>query len=813
MIKLLKIKDSIQEWVDKVNNIINLNNVDGSFSIRNENVTYTNTEVNVSGGYIRVGYITKTVPDKQLILPTDSILIIGIDSDDLSIKYNHENNPIANITTELYRVKTNNVRITEVVELRTWVSENANQSSIAPTSPIGSAGLELSGTGAGWKTSITVPSTSGFESVGKVWLLGATNKEPSNLNTNNLSVSAITKGFSESSDVEFSYKVSYFSFTTGEYSPSSPSSTVSISSSDLQNFSLTQNIGLTLSRPDASSGILVYRRVGLGVDYKLISVLGPSELGFQTSNISFIDYWTWSVAVWADKDINGYINNNIKMLPQVAPSSSGGGWTSADIDRVDYNNNIIYFKNSVYFKNTFWVYPDHTDRLQDLIDKKGYIEIPRGETWIKSLSIPVGTTLYGHGVLSKIKRLPWCGGDDLHMLSGEPSQEEGDMNFEARMLSIQGNAINQWMPDVNSNSKLSTVKLNGRGIKINNCAVEDVRGSALWFNDDDGAGLVELVEIHNSKIEGGGLDLRETTYPVYCRGAKNIHTSNNTFASFTESVDFTGLRNAVITPNIIRDCGSGLLLFGAINTISSPNVIIGPNGEYIQSSDQLNSEFDSVNIRLVPGEDYVSPSVVYQEGGELFNLSANNGKLTTAINELTIINGSEVIGNDYTTIENTENEYIVLNNSVQFDRGEVSWRIPSSNVNDLLDRANINTLRDTNPNSQGLVYRILQTEYPVIANISNGSYDNSSGLYELTVIDDRIITGFAGLSIVGVGDVVRIFNHSTTPDLTNIEGKVMSINTITNRVIVDFETEISTAGDTGQLALKNTFTIVKGKIN
>jgi hypothetical protein len=196
---------------------------------------------------------------------------------------------------------------------------------------------------------------------------------------------------------------------------------------------------------------------------------------------------------------------------------------------------------------------------------------------------------------------------------------------------------------------------------------------------------------------------------------------------------------------------------------------------------------------------------VYQENGDFFDFTANQGQLTGIINELTKTNNVEELSTDYSETLGGD-DYIAFTNDGDVN-GAFAFRIVASRVSDLLSRASYTQLVANNANSQGLVYRIVATEYVPQKTINGNGNQIAGSHYEVPVTDT------AGLNLE---DIVRLVGHNTTPPTGGINGTIKTINTISNTIGIDLGDgfgDITVIGNAGQVALQNNFVVAKGKIN
>ena len=694
---------------------------------------------------------------------------------------------------------------------------NAN---IQTENSIGTQGTPVAGAG-NQGNQITVDSSviAAFEEGGNIKLYGASLTNTAQTNTG-LNLALARVGFNSPGvdpATTFSYKIAQFDFTTGKFCATDPAVNIDILTSDLNNFNNVNNIQLTLARENSSKGLLIYRQVGTEIDYKLITVLGTKELGTNSQNIQWTDYYTYDQTPWNHKDAANAFDSTSGVIhfPVTAPSSASLGWFDATIDSVDTNTNVITTVEDFYPEATMLVYNDDTETLQEKIDlavstNLNVLELDARIYYVSQLDMPKNFTLYGAGEQTRLNKLPWStnvtsGSNEIITIDTYAADAE---KMTVRQMQINGNAQNQYLVDDDTFAyKNYAIRLFGEDIIIENIELTNVIAGGIYSYDE--TLNTSDVAIYQCQINSGGLTYRYEHGPIVVTEAQSVRITQNSIKDFTSYIDFSAVQKGVIANNIVENCGSGIFGFGIINSIINPNVLIGPAGEFIPNPDILNSEYDSVNIRLETGVDYNSPSIVYQENGVNFDLAANQGFLSSAINELKKINGVETISTDYTqTAGGTDYISFLSSPTVDPTEGELRFRITQTLVDDLLSRANFETLYAADTNSVGLVYRIFTTEYVPLTNLVTQSpvtnSDQGGGVYRVEVED---VSGFSE------NDVVRLVNHSSTPSLATTDGTITAINNVAGTIDIDFGTTITGVASNGSLALKNTFVVVKGKIN
>lgn len=633
----------------------------------------------------------------------------------------------------------------------------------------------------------------------------------------NLGVQVSRVGFGtpdgSGNEVTFSYRVAQMDQVSGKISAVTAAADITIEPEEITDFNNNKNIQVVVSRASSSHNVLIYRKVGAEVDYTLHSVLGPKELGVSLSNIVFTDYYDFDVTPWSKRTNQGLFNANSGLVhvPLVAPGSPKLGWVDTEITNVNSETNTLTVANQYYATtSTIEVVVDDTVAVQAAIDaakaqNRNSLSLENRTYFIKRLELPSGFTLKGSGDQTRIIKQYWSTeqaiGDNaiVRPKSGYASYS----NITIRDLRIDGNAQNQYLASDTTNDYLNyAVYLYGNDLLFENIELDNVVGGGIYAYDSS---ITQNLTVLNSEITGGGLTYSFDWFPLFADECRSVKVAHNTFRDFPGPVRISAVQKGIVSPNIVDNCGEGIFAYGATKIVLTPNVLLGPAGEFIANPDVLNSEYDSVNILLESGIDFNSPQYVYQENGAFFDFTANQGRLTGIINELTKTNNVEELSTDYSETLGGD-DYIAFTNGGDAN-GAFAFRIVASRVSDLLSRASYTQLVNANANSQGLVYRIVATEYVPQKTIQGNGNQLAGSHYEVPLTD---------VSGLNLEDVVRLVGHSTTPPTGGVDGTIKTINTISNTIGIDFGSafgDITVVGNGGQLALQNNFVVAKGKIN
>jgi len=640
---------------------------------------------------------------------------------------------------------------------------------------------------------------------------------------------------------------------------------------------------LSLTRSSGEYGMLIYRgSTSDSQEAELIAVLGPRELGSITSGIIFNDQGTFTRTEWSTKtnDTNAFTvegvasgrmdadystPSNMVYFPQRPPVENkiangdvnARGYVTATVEKV-HNKKTLRFSEKLYHGNNYVeVVHDNTEGLQSAINEfrdlaLRNIVLPDGVYYTSRLTIPDNFAVLGNSKRAVLKTIPWNFDhyDDLVNPNDKgcilTPQTDAPRNITFRNLTIDGNMVNNvtWT-ETQSNFPMSFPQ--GQDLVYDNIDVVNTVGSGLYALDND------RIRISGSKFRNGGLAYGEddALTPLYVASSTFTTISDNIFENWTSAIDASVTRIGTIIGNTIRNCGSGLLVFGSGNLLSSPNLIMGTDDEFIPAVDTMDSDFDSINVKLEPGVDYQSPSMLYLRRGEPMHLGTadvqvggvaipeTSVELSADILMLTKLDNVEslaTIGGDFDYTENSAGDPIInvpINgNGGDFglNNGYFQWKITSANAQQLPSFSALKTAWEaTSPPSGesmlGLIYRIKATEYSY-AYESDGrifvdnfdQIDSNTGKFTLKNNDDKFI--FA------VGDVIKPLNVSGAG--INFSGSEFTVTAIESdgagkfRIVADTSTDLSSAtdkdysgdsdADKPYLIIRNTIILAKGRL-
>ena len=672
-----------------------------------------------------------------------------------------------------------------------------------------------SGTGAIVSTKLQVSgiSTARFAVGEKVKLFGVT------LASDSTSISNVPAGCSfakvgiTSSGTTYRYWLAQYDYRSGKVGLSSQIEPgIGVTMTTLGNFNDLDHISLTIARTETTSGILVYRSEDSATigDAKLVAILGPKELGGGTSGISWKDYGPYERTEWSSKNVKNEFDEDQIHFPNIASATAKKGWAIDSI--VSIGSSSIRVDNNYTLNSapTVKVVHDNTygfaNAINDaVVGEVNSLIIPGGTYLIESIGIPTGFTLRGDGRSTIIKQQYFAndltdgGGNSLDFngklinVSGTPT------NLTIQNLTIDGNNTNNILFDGELDNYLVYLE-NITSSLISDIEIRNSPGNGLYVYNS------ERLSLQGSSFIDGGLTDRYPFYPINAQESEVLRINNCLFENYSGSVDISVTSIASINGNIIRNAGTGLRLYAASKVNTSNNIILGPADEFVPTPDIYDSDFNSVNITVQKNINFTSPVFLYLENGEAKNLSSSQVSITAGIG--TIVNiglSSESLGTKFLNFN------IPTPDAGTFGRG-------NGYVQLTLNSGQTNTLEI----GSILGYEIIGTEFLTIpvglttsVGIASGTWNTiGAGATNYTVT----LSDFNQFSGISTGDIVKLQNHSVTPDLSSTELTVeskISINSATKTlklVLPSSVTSVTNGDSSGTINIKNTFIIAKGRV-
>lgn len=671
-----------------------------------------------------------------------------------------------------------------------------------------------------------IPSTVGFITDQYIKIFGVTDSSdsvnPPTPRTADCSFSKTGSG----TGFTYYYWISEYHLRNGKIGISSQISNLNgVSHIGLDDFNLDNHITLVLARQDTSHGLLVYRQkyVGTGTDgnadasqAKLTAILGPKELKGNTSSITWKDYGNFDQTAWSPKGTDNEFTSDQIHFPSNPPSTNLRGWEIAKITEVsnntlnldrNFNSNVgIGTTNEVKFvhDNTF----EFAKSIQNVTDTKSKsLSLPAGTYLTNTFTIPSGFSLKGEGNGTVIKQQYFAtdftdGTDTTLSFDGNVVGLGATSGSNVSIIDItfDGNNGNNIVFDSDLDNYILYFP-NISDSTFSNCRIRNAPGDGLYLSNSS------RVNVDNVSIVDSSLSDREVYTPIFTQSSQVVRINNSLFENHTGPVDVSASTIVSLVGNVIRNCGTGLRTFGVNKIRSSDNIILGPADEFIPTTDIYDSDFDSVNLNVERGVDFYGPIIQYIEDGEQKDISSTKVTfIKTGIS--TIIN------------ENQNDERLA-------DTSEVDFEIPTSNTGQY-GRQNGYfqvKLTATQTNQLGLNtsygYQLVAKEFLNIVpgfstsiGIGTGAF-NTLGVgatqYTVTLQNPSDFTG------ISTGDVVKLVNHGSTPDLSaielNVREKIVETNLIKKLVLSGFTTtSVSSGPQGGYIVLRKIFTLAKGRV-
>lgn len=616
-------------------------------------------------------------------------------------------------------------------------------------------------------------------------------------------------------------------------------------------FNTENHISLNLSRTSQEYGILVYRGVVDDLSQSnLLEVLGQDSLGSSTANITYIDYGNFANTDWSTKNDFGLYtaDSGIIHFPLVGSSVVLQGWIKATVESIDNVEQITF--DAAYElndSNRIEFVHDNTEGLQEFIDDQRRLNVlgadfPNGVYYTSRLKVPSNFEISGSGKQTIFKQIPWNFDywDDAQNVNQKGNifvpLEAEPRNIFFKNVSVDGNFINNARYAEFASTYLINLPF---GENLNFISMQVINSTGGGINTFES----KYVRVQDCEVlNGGGVSyLGNNLSPIFAGSSEYLTVTNNLFENFLSPADVSVSRIATVVGNTIRNCGSGLLIFGAAHLVSSPNLLMGPDNEFLPSPDTFDSDYNAVNIMLEPGVDYVSPSYLYMERGVVSYLGSLNRQtdlavpipgtavsLAASINLLTKLNNAEQLRTDYT---NTSGGSPFINfispDTGDFGRngGYFQFKVLSSDISNIPTLSQLITANQgilvEGEQVMGLVYRVLATTYTYtdeneIIEISESVFSTSGGNKFITIT----LSNPADFATFVINDRVKIFAHSSTPDINNTDSTVTEKieDGLTRKLKIQLPAEINLTGavgggQTGYITIRKTFIIAKGRIN
>ena len=384
----------------------------------------------------------------------------------------------------------------------------------------------------------------------------------------------------------------------------------------------------------------------------LIAILGQRDIGASTTTLfQYRDFGPYDKTTWGDFNSDKSYNPNyqkIKTIPcqvettNVTTYGPYPGFSERKVTAVDRNNNILTISDaeasdalydatdlsSAYISNSYLqVTHDDTASLEKVIASaisKGLnsLLLLGGTYHVKNLIIPDNFSLNGSGKATIIKKQYF---DTSYQGTSSPEYSRyyaaiwmrnpwgtngtyGDRTEGANLYSdntsvgIKDSSVKSLVVDGNYNCSLrlgDSTRVEANALvyleEANNCSKEavDVKNSV---GDGIYAKSAVRFSLQNTAIFDNSITYETFDNPLNATDAVVLKVSDTSFLSNPGPVDITTTQVVAFNSCIIRNSGSGLRTYGSRSANVENNLILGPDDEWIPSSDIYDSDFNSVNI-------------------------------------------------------------------------------------------------------------------------------------------------------------------------------------------------------------------------
>jgi hypothetical protein len=598
------------------------------------------------------------------------------------------------------------------------------------------------------------------------------------------------------------YAVAQMDLVNGDISAAVPQSISAIENINVDDLNEANYNTISLTRT-ANKAILLYRalfstlaaanaaRTAFNANssaFKLISVVGPRYFG-GNNTFQYIDYGSYDVAKNSLRDSNGDFGPDSIHVPHTAPTQAKQGFITSAIKpgSIDELTSTFMLEEPTLYNDSsisnIYMYHDDTFALQTaindaVIQKRKFLVIPGGTYLISQLELPDRFTLKGLSDATVLHRQYW---DTTRVFTNTKSGVKGAMivgaKYNATIPSINpSTGANNWgvidnfLSDIifdgaakyqilNETTNLGAEAndaainvVNSEFFRLQNVKVRQSAGPAFYASGSENLTVDGCIF-----YDGADVERFETPCLIADEGDTTIIT-NSIFRDYPGPLVVTSTNVLAVNGCTIRNCGSGLRIYGSSKTDVLNNLILGPADEYIPVPDLYDSEFNSVNLLVQYGINNQTPVFQYIVSGqeidltnvvkrvELFRVNVSGGAETVDYaNPVTASDGSDLF-----TIINPGSLYDPAIGQIQFEMS-----IPSTNY--------LVTTYPSVPNAYN-VYRVYGVKYfdygsDLSPSLNTGSTVTTSGLQKAYVLNVKQIA----YDSVIVGSYVKLISHSFNP--------------------------------------------------
>ena len=643
-------------------------------------------------------------------------------------------------------------------------------------------------------------------------------------------------------------------------------------------------------RPDANHAVLIYRfhndinAIVSDSDgnaltpsvhnarLNLIAILGQRDIGsaINLGPITFKDYGAFDRTTWSDRNTDGTYNQDrvgiinvpCQVIPTDVPTAKAiPGWVERTVTDVDYDNKTVTVSNSTdsaydesdltnttnIVTTNIQAVHDDTAALQtvinDVLDKGLQSLFLTGGTYlVKNVVVPPNFSLGGSGKATVLKKqyfdTSWqrVSNGELGRLysvlylrnpvtaAGAASNTTSQpiANVTVRDLVVDGN--------YNANIRLGNLSSPEGNALVYATGVQNCSISSVDIKHSIGDGIfaidAERLSLQNCFVSDNSSTYLTFDNPLNATNASVLKVSDCAFINNPGPADITTSEVVAFNSCIIRNSGTGLRIYGTRSANTENNLILGPDDEWIPTTDTYDSDFNSVNIicnKTTGTGTNGNINVTYTEENVAKDLTS--ATFTSIVKTVTVdVNGNETLSSSNLTYNQGGSVRSVLEVGAQdLLNGIFTIQIPSAAVGSIPYRTVQGTV---GINYNYIVYYVNATEeVPVggpddynITGVFN--WDSTNYIYSIKITDETV-------SQFTIGDIVTLQEHNPSNGYSlPTEMTVNNIRFVNQSWVLDltkgdfatFNTQQNNGSITidpaaeGYIKKKRTITIVKGII-
>ena len=376
----------------------------------------------------------------------------------------------------------------------------------------------------------------------------------------------------------------------------------------------------------------------------LIAILGQRDIGsdINLGPITYKDYGPFDRCTWGELNSDGTINSKFLTINQIPTSTLPAnvptaraipGFIEREIFSLDYSAKTLTLTPS---SDTTYDVVDTTNStnidlagggiqlthddtaaihavMDDVIDKGlDSLYLTGGTYLVTRLTVPPNFSLTGAGKSTIIKKqffdTSWnktSAGEfsrlyaALWLRKGETaagvasnSESQPIENVTIQNLVVDGNYSNSIRLG-NSGSPEGNALVYADGVKNFSISTVDIKhsvGDALWVANG------ERVSIQNCFISDNSITYTTFDNPLQATDTIILKVSDTAFINNPGPADITTTEVVAFNSCIIRNSGTGLRIYGTRSANTENNLILGPDDEWIPTTDIYDSDYNSINL-------------------------------------------------------------------------------------------------------------------------------------------------------------------------------------------------------------------------